>query len=251
MNRGLLATLALAVFGCSGLPLGEVTDAPIAFIRQHASKGILGLDEFRDAVRIEDPDKRRTLRPRLKTTLSLMVIPTQEIRAVPDAGRGALPIDCGQTISQPYMVARMTELLELRPDRPALEIGTGSGYQTAVLACLTRRVYTIEWHPKLMNQAAGRLRELGLHNVSFRCADGSLGWPEQAPFDAILVTAGAPDVPDPLCQQLTIGGRLVVPVGPTGDQTLVLVRRTQNGFEHEDVLKCRFVKLLGKAGWRT
>ncbi len=163
---------------------------------------------------------------------------------------GALPIDCLQTISQPYMVARMTELLELTAERNVLEIGTGSGYQTAILACLARHVCTIEWHLKLLNQAAARLEQLGLRNVALRCADGSLGWPERAPFDAIIVTAGAPEVPEPLTDQLAAGGRLVVPIGPIGDQTLVLVQRTETGLKTEEILKCRFVKLLGAAGWR-
>lgn len=175
------------------------------------------------------------------------VPPHQRTYAYADS---ALPIDCGQTISQPYMVARMTELLALRPEHTVLEIGTGSGYQTAVLAGLVRHVYTIEWHLKLMNQAAQRLEELDLKNVTFRCADGSVGWPERAPFDAILVTAGAPDVPPPLGDQLAVGGRLVAPIGPTGDQTLVRVARTPSGLRREELMKCRFVKLLGEAGWR-
>ena len=177
----------------------------------------------------------------------LFVSPAQQAGAYAD---GALPIDCAQTISQPYMVARMTELLELRPDRPVLEIGTGSGYQTAILACLAQRVYTIEWHEKLMTEAAARLTELGLRNVAYRCTDGSLGWPEHAPFDAILVTAGAPAVPQPLCDELSENGRLVLPVGPVADQTLVRVRRTAGGLQREEHMKCRFVKLLGEAGWR-
>lgn len=164
---------------------------------------------------------------------------------------GAQPIDCGQTISQPYMVARMTELLELRASERVLEIGTGSGYQTALLAALARHVYTVEWHLKLLNQAADRLRTLGIGNVSFRCGDGSLGWPAQAPYDAIIVTAGAPDVPPPLRDQLAMGGRLVIPTGEMGDQTLLLVRHTADGFEQSEILKCRFVKLLGAAGWRA
>jgi len=177
----------------------------------------------------------------------LFVPPGQRHSAYSD---GALPIDCQQTISQPYMVARMTELLELTPERTVLEIGTGSGYQTAILACLARHVYSIEWHLKLLNQAAARFEELELRNVALRCADGSLGWPERAPFDAIIVTAGAPDVPQPLTDQLGVAGRLVVPTGPIGDQTLVLVQRTEAGLKTEEVLKCRFVKLLGAAGWR-
>jgi protein-L-isoaspartate(D-aspartate) O-methyltransferase len=162
---------------------------------------------------------------------------------------GALPIDCQQTISQPYMVARMTELLEIEPTDRVLEIGTGSGYQTAVLALLALQVYTIEWHLKLLNQAASRLAGLGVHNVSFRCADGARGWAEHSPFDAIMVTAAGPEVPPALVAQLAPGGRLAAPIGAVGDQTLVLLRRTASGVEHSDVLRCRFVKLLGPAGW--
>ena len=161
----------------------------------------------------------------------------------------ALPIDCQQTISQPYMVARMTELLELQRAARVLEFGTGSWYQTAILASLAGRVFTIEWHLRLMTQAAERLNELGFHNVAYRCGDGSLGWVEQAPFDAIIVTAGAPEVPEPLKEQLAVGGRLVLPTGPIEDQLLVRVRRSEAGFQQEDVIRCRFVKLLGSAGW--
>lgn len=161
----------------------------------------------------------------------------------------ALPIDCEQTISQPYIVAYMTEALGLTPASRVLEIGTGSGYQAAILACVVREVLTIEWHLKLMNQAAERLAGLGLTNVAFRCADGSLGWPERAPFDAIIVTAGAPVVPQTLCEQLAPGGRLIIPTGPPGDQTLILIRRTEHRFEQEELIKCRFVKLVGAEGW--
>jgi protein-L-isoaspartate(D-aspartate) O-methyltransferase len=175
------------------------------------------------------------------------VLPSYDSQAYADS---ALAIDCGQTISQPYMVGRMTELLELRPEDRVLEIGTGSGYQTAILARLAGHVYTIEWHLKLMTQASERLRKLELQNVTYRCADGSLGWAEQAPFDAIIVTAGAPDVPQPLYDQLAVEGRLVVPVGGQFDQTLVRVWRTAGGERREDFFKCRFVKLLGAAGWQ-
>ena len=176
----------------------------------------------------------------------LFVLSAYEGRAYSDS---ALAIDCGQTISQPYMVARMTELLELRPEDRVLEIGTGSGYQTAILACLARHVYTVEWHLKLMTQAAERLAKLGIRNITYRCADGSLGWPAHAPFDAIIVTAGAPDVPAPLCRQLAEGGRLVVPVGDLHAQTLVRVRHTETGPRREEFFQCRFVKLRGAAGW--
>ena len=161
----------------------------------------------------------------------------------------ALPVDCRQTISQPYMVARMTELLELQPEHRVLEIGTGTGYQTAILAALARDVYSVEWHLKLMNQAVERLERLGVENVTIRCGDGSLGWPEHAPYHAIIATAGAPDVPEPLRGQLAVGGRLVIPVGELSNQILVRIRRTESGFQREDYLSCRFVKLLGEAGW--
>lgn len=174
------------------------------------------------------------------------VLPSQVDEAYADA---AMRIDCGQTISQPYIVARMTELLELKSTDRVLEIGTGCGYQTAILARLASFVYTVEWYLKLLNAAAERLAALGVKNVEYRCGDGSLGWPDVAPFDAILVAAGAPTVPQPLVDQLAEGGRLVVPVGPTSDQTLVLVRRCGARIEMADVLPCRFVKLLGFAGW--
>lgn len=161
----------------------------------------------------------------------------------------ALPIECDQTVSQPYMVARMTELLELDPQQSVLEIGTGSGYQTAILAMLAGRVYTVEWYLKLMNAAAGRLQRLGHGNIMFRCGDGSLGWREHAPYDAILVTAGAPNVPEALRSQLAPGGRLLIPVGGKASQTLVRVRRTESGFDEEKYLNCRFVKLVGEQGW--
>jgi len=176
----------------------------------------------------------------------LFVPPAQRASAYAD---GALAIDCGQTISQPYMVAYMTALLELAGPETVLEVGTGSGYQTAILARLAHRVLTIEWRLKLLNQAAERLAALGLHNVTYRCGDGSVGWPERAPFEAILVTAGAPDVPAPLVEQLAPGGRLVVPVGPEGDQVLVRITRGPTGPVREELLRCRFVPLLGKAGW--
>jgi protein-L-isoaspartate(D-aspartate) O-methyltransferase len=174
----------------------------------------------------------------------LFMPPGQEPFAYCDA---AQPIECQQTISQPYMVARMTELLDLTPEKRVLEIGTGSGYQAAVLAHLAQQVYSIEWHLKLLTQAA---RRLGLRNIALRCADGSLGWPERAPFEAIIATAGAPRIPLTLTSQLAPGGRLVIPVGPIGDQTLVLAESTPEGIKTQEILKCRFVKLLGAEGWK-
>ncbi len=162
----------------------------------------------------------------------------------------ALPIACHQTISQPYMVALMSEALLIGPHARVLEVGTGSGYQTAVLSHLAREVFTIEWHLGLMTAASDRLQELGLRNVQFRCGDGSLGWPEHQPYDGIIVTAGAPEVPPTLCAQLAPGATLVVPIGPQDDQTLVRVRRTEAGFERRELIKCRFVRLVGAEGWR-
>ncbi len=162
----------------------------------------------------------------------------------------ALPIWCGQTISQPYIVAKMSELLDPGPKECVLEIGTGSGYQTAILAMLAGHVYTIEWHLALMTPASERLARLGVSNVDYRCADGSLGWAERAPFDAIMVTAGGPEVPAALRGQLCDGGRLVMPVGPVSRQDLVMVRRRGQTFEQSVVLECRFVKLRGAGGWR-
>ncbi len=190
---------------------------------------------------------RRVLDVLSRVPRELFVPASQQGQAYTD---GALPIDCQQTISQPYMVARMTELLELRGGERVLEVGTGSGYQTAVLAGLAGHVFTVEWHLKLLNQAAARLESLGITNVTFRCTDGSLGWPEKAPFDAIIVTAGSPTIPPPLVRQLAREGRLVVPAGPPGDQTLYRVRNSSAGVETEEIIKCRFVKLVGAAGWR-
>ena len=161
----------------------------------------------------------------------------------------ALQSDCGQTISQPYMVGYMTDLLEPAADKRILEIGTGTGYQTAVLAQLVARVYTIEWYLKLMQVAADRLERLNIRNVTYRCGDGSQGWAEEAPFDGILVTAGGPDVPAALTDQLAPGGILVMPVGNQTDQTLVRIRRAGRTLEREDALGCRFVRLRGRFGW--
>ena len=163
---------------------------------------------------------------------------------------GAAPIGHGQTISQPYMVALMTQRLEVQPHHRVLEIGTGSGYQTAVLAGLAGEVYSVERVKPLLDQAFERVLGLGLRNVHFRWADGTLGWPEAAPFDRILIAAGAPKLPrDLLLTQLADGGIAVLPVGPHDEQMLVSVRREGNNLASTDVCPCRFVKLIGKEGW--
>jgi protein-L-isoaspartate(D-aspartate) O-methyltransferase len=166
-------------------------------------------------------------------------------------GDHALPIGAGQTISQPYMVALMTEALALGGGEKVLEIGTGSGYQTAVLAEFTQRLFSIERSPELARTAAATLRDLGYSNVILKTADGTLGWPEHAPFDAVLVTAGAPEIPAPLLGQLTEGGRLVVPVGDREIQRLELVTRRASRVERRILVECAFVPLLGAAGWKA
>jgi protein-L-isoaspartate(D-aspartate) O-methyltransferase len=156
-----------------------------------------------------------------------------------------LPIEAEQTISQPYIVALMTQLAALAPGQKVLEVGTGSGYQAAVLAQLGARVWSIEIVEELATTARERLRALG-YAVQVRHGDGYAGWPEVAPFDAILVTAAPPSVPEPLEQQLAVGGRLIVPVG-RGSQELLLITRTETGYEQQHVLPVRFVPMTGKA----
>lgn len=160
-----------------------------------------------------------------------------------------LPIGEGQTISQPYIVAEMTEALSLEGTETVLEIGTGSGYQTAILCRLAREVVTTERVEPLLWSARRVLAELGVRNVRFRAGDGTLGAPEDAPFDAILVTAAAPQVPPPLMAQLAMGGILVIPVGGRWEQDLVRLRKEEGGIRRESLGGCRFVPLLGEYGF--
>jgi protein-L-isoaspartate(D-aspartate) O-methyltransferase len=162
-----------------------------------------------------------------------------------------LPIGEKQTISQPYMVALMTEALQLKEKERVLEIGAGSGYQTAILAEMAERVYSIERIRSLAIKARQLLYELGYYNVEIKIFDGTYGWVEEAPFDAIMVTAGAPDIPEPLLNQLAIGGRLVIPVGDAYVQDLIRLTKMKEGTKKEDLGGCRFVKLIGKYGWET
>ncbi|MEJ2683650.1 MAG: protein-L-isoaspartate(D-aspartate) O-methyltransferase [Candidatus Sulfobium sp.] len=174
---------------------------------------------------------------------------------VPDLARRnayddmALPIGDGQTISQPYMVAIMTELLELIGGEKVLEIGTGSGYQSAVLSELCLEVYTIERIPSLAEQAAFTLRSLSYGNVHVRSGDGTLGWPEKSPFDRIIITAASPDVPEPLLGQLGENGILVIPVGSRFSQQLLRIKKTKKGLSEEYHTPCVFVPLIGAHGW--
>ncbi|MBM4283896.1 MAG: protein-L-isoaspartate(D-aspartate) O-methyltransferase [Deltaproteobacteria bacterium] len=165
-------------------------------------------------------------------------------------GDHPLPIGEDQTISQPYIVALMTEALDLTGAEKVLELGTGSGYQAAVLGELAREVYTIERLASLAESARLVLERLGYTNIHVRIGDGTLGWPEESPFDAILVTAGSPQVPRPLVEQLALNGRLVIPVGDQYSQTLTRVRKTAAGLQHDYLGGCRFVRLVGAHGWQ-
>jgi len=164
-----------------------------------------------------------------------------------------LPIDAHQTISQPYIVALMTQSLELKPDDRVLEIGTGSGYQTALLASLAFRVFSVERIAKLAAKSRNILDQLNFYNVAIRIGDGSYGWKEEAPFDAIITTAAVPEVPQHLLDQLAPGGRLVAPVGNRSVQTLLKITSSiddPNNIIQEDLGGCRFVSLIGESGWK-
>lgn len=161
----------------------------------------------------------------------------------------ALPIGHGQSISQPYIVALMAEAAQIGPEDRVLEIGTGSGYGAAVLACLAKEVYSIERQRELLEEARERLAALGYHNVHLTCGDGTTGWPEHAPYDAILVTAAAPDVPAPLAEQMVEGGRLVIPIGTRSGQTLMRFTYHADGVEEEPLVEVRFVPLIGEHGF--
>ena len=189
-----------------------------------------------------DVTDARTLAALRKVPRHLFVPPSLAGKAYDDA---PLPIGHGQTISQPYVVGFMTQALGLQGGEKVLEVGTGSGYQAAVLAEIAAKVYTIEIVEPLAREARERLAQLGYHNVEVRAGDGYLGWPEAAPFDGIIVTAAAPRVPEPLREQLAHGGRLVIPVGDEYQEILVVTRRGE-GFDERRVLPVRFVPMTGR-----
>ncbi len=162
----------------------------------------------------------------------------------------ALPINFNQTISQPFIVARMSELLEVDKQSRVLEIGAGSGYQTAILSRLASQVYSIERIGELAREAQSRIRELGIYNATVKAFDGTLGWSAHGPYEAILVAAGGPRIPNPLIAQLKVGGRLVIPIGETREsQRLVRVIKTETGQKNEEHGSCQFVPLIGQHGW--
>lgn len=192
---------------------------------------------------------RRVIEAMLKVPRHIFVEEAMSAQTYSDS---PLPIGEKQTISQPYMVALMTELLQLTGTEKVLEIGTGSGYQAAILATIADRVYTIERLRPLALRARKALDSVGLLNVNLKIGDGTDGWEDEAPFDAILVTAGAPDIPEVLISQLNVGGRLVIPIGDKSDQTLVRITRREDGsIYRETSVACRFVKLIGKFGWAS
>ena len=188
----------------------------------------------------------RVLRLMAAVPRHLFIDPTFANRAYSDH---ALPIGQDQTISQPYMVALMTQALRLEGDEKVLEIGTGSGYQTAILAELSDRVFTIERIGAIAAAARERLTAMGYSNIIFRAADGSVGWREMSPFDRVIVTAGSPKIPSFLEEQLRVGGLCVVPVGDSTNQNLVRITRADEGLREEVLCSCTFVPLIGREGW--
>jgi protein-L-isoaspartate(D-aspartate) O-methyltransferase len=223
--------VALNTFGCS--PPGDGQEAALVRVRESMVATQIAARGVRDP---------KTLAAMRKVPRHLFVPPAAVAQAYEDY---PLPIGHGQTISQPYIVGFMTEALRLSGGETVLEVGTGSGYQAAVLAEIAARVYTIEIVAPLAEEAATRLQRLGYSNVEVRAGDGYLGWPEAAPFDAIMLTAAAPRIPEPLKQQLKNGGRLILPVGDDW-QELVLVTRRGDRFEEKQVLPVRFVPMTGK-----
>lgn len=192
---------------------------------------------------------QKVLDAMLKVPRHLFVGDSQRMNAYEDH---PLPIGEGQTISQPFIVALMTQALMFEGKESVLEIGTGSGYQTAILAELADRVYSVERIPSLTGKARTVLDSLGYKNVLVKLSDGTLGWQEYAPFSRILVTAGSPSVPQPLLEQLAPGGILVIPVGSNSIQELLRVRKTEDGSTREENLGgCVFVRLVGKHGWKV
>ncbi|MDI6889991.1 MAG: protein-L-isoaspartate(D-aspartate) O-methyltransferase [Thermodesulfovibrionales bacterium] len=211
----------------------------------------MGFEELREFMVITQLIPRgikdkRVLKVMKKVPRHLFVDEPIQYKAYDDM---ALPIGEGQTISQPYMVAIMTELLELKGNEKVLEIGTGSGYQAAILAELSKEVYTVERVALLAERALETLRSLGYNNIHVKVGNGTLGWPEEAPFDRIMITAGTPRIPGPLIPQLSQGGTIIAPVGERFSQQLLKVKKSESRLTEEYHTPCVFVPLIGRYGW--
>jgi protein-L-isoaspartate(D-aspartate) O-methyltransferase len=251
-RRGAISTIAVAAVVTAALATGDRVGGPGMSAADddrsdpHAAER---LRMVRDQIERRDVRDPLVLQAMRRVPRHLFVGPQERSRAY---GDGPLPIGSGQTISQPYIVAFMTEALRVGPGDRVLEVGTGSGYQAAVLAAIVKEVFSIEIHAELARDARKRLEELGVRNVRLREGDGFHGWPEAAPFDAIIVTAAPASIPRPLLDQLRPGGRLVIPLGPLDAeaQNLVRVTRTADGFERETLLPVRFVPMTGEAQQR-
>jgi protein-L-isoaspartate(D-aspartate) O-methyltransferase len=233
LSWALLFLIVVVTLACEANGATAISDEALSRERERMVRETIEARDVRDA---------RTLAAMRKVPRHLFVPPNR----IHDAyGDYPLPIGNSQTISQPYIVAFMTEALQLQGGEKVLEIGTGSGYQAAVLAEIAAEVFSIEIIPKLAEEAREKLTRLGYKNVTVRAGDGYLGWPEEAPFDAIIITAAAPRVPRPLKDQLKDGGRLVLPLGDF-DQDLVVVTRAKDRFTEKRVLAVRFVPMTGR-----
>lgn len=204
------------------------------------------LERLRDYYKISD---ERVLFAMEKVPREMFVAEAMKSQAYSD---NALPIAGNQTISQPYIVAKMTELLEIDKTSVVLEVGAGSGYQTAILSILAKKIYAVERVPALVEQTRNRLQSLGIRNVILMQGDGTIGLERHAPYNGILVAAGSPDVPTPLVKQLKNGGKLVIPIGEDQkSQRLIRVTKTAENYKTEDFGACAFVPLIGEYGWKA
>ena len=236
-----LLALAAALLALAGAAAPRAVPAPSAADEVFAAARQRMIEEQIRARGVTDP----TVLAAMAAVPRHLFVPEGERRSAYDDQ--PLPIGAGQTISQPYIVALMSSLLGLKPDSRVLEVGTGSGYQAAVLSRLAREVYTIEIIQSLGERARRTLADLGYKNVHVRIGDGYRGWREAGPFDGIIVTAAPPSIPGPLMDQLKVGGKLVIPVGRAYQDLLVLTKRRDGGFDRESVLPVRFVPMTGQA----
>ena len=226
------------------MPTSTKRDEAAAQEREFAHQRALMVERFIVARGVKD---QRVIQAMREVPRHLFV-PT--VVAAKAYGPGALPIGAKQTISQPYIVARMIELLELRGNEKVLEIGTGTGYQAVVLSKLCAKVFSIERVNELALRAAELIRALKIYNATVKVFDGTYGWSDQAPFDRIIVAAAAPEVPEPLVQQLARTGKMIIPIGPEGNQRLARVSRVGTRVQIEDCGSAEFVPLVGRFGWK-